>query len=154
MPTGEEIYLNTTMPKAQSWATEDQALSDIGKLVGEEFSKNFFLQHFNFGEQKVTLNICGLPDAQSRAPAAARVSRYSPGAGCPVAGRQREIQPAAAGSAGDIIRTPFEAAQCQAGTELFCAGRQQRQQGQRLLPPPVPTPGCGRDSRPSRPQAC
>lgn len=63
--TGEEIYLNTVIPKGQSWATEDQALADIGKLMGEEFSKNFFLQHFNFGSQKVKLNIRGLPDARS-----------------------------------------------------------------------------------------
>ena len=59
--TGEEIYLNTTLPKAQSWASEDQALVAIGRLVGEEFSKNFFLQHFSFGEQKVSLNVTGLP---------------------------------------------------------------------------------------------
>jgi len=59
--TGEEIYVNTTMPKAQSWASEDQALAEIGRLVGEEFSKNFFLQHFNFGEQKVSMNVTGLP---------------------------------------------------------------------------------------------
>jgi serine/threonine-protein kinase len=63
--TGEEIYLNTTLPKAQSWGTEDQALADIGKMVGEQFSKGFFMQHFNFGEQKVNLNITGLPDPQS-----------------------------------------------------------------------------------------
>lgn len=63
--TGEEIYLNTVSPKGRSWASEDQALADIGKLVGEEFSKNFFLQHFNFGAQSVSLNITGLPDAQS-----------------------------------------------------------------------------------------
>ena len=59
--TGEEIYLNTTLPKAQSWASEDQALVEIGRLVGEEFSKNFFLQHFSFGEQKIGLNVTGLP---------------------------------------------------------------------------------------------
>jgi len=63
--TGEEIYLNTVSPKGRSWATEDQALGDIGKLVGEEFSKNFFLQHFNFGAQSVSLNVNGLPDAAS-----------------------------------------------------------------------------------------
>jgi serine/threonine-protein kinase len=63
--TGEEIYLNTTLPKAQSWGTEDQALADIGKMVGEQFSKSFFMQHFNFGEQKINLNITGLPDPQS-----------------------------------------------------------------------------------------
>ncbi len=60
--SGEEIYLNTALPKQQkTWSSEDQALADIGKLVGEEFSKNFFLQHFNFAEQKVNLNISGLP---------------------------------------------------------------------------------------------
>jgi len=63
--TGEEIYLNTVSPKGRSWASEDQALADIGKLVGEEFSKNFFLQHFNFGAQSVSLNVTGLPDAAS-----------------------------------------------------------------------------------------
>ena len=72
--SGEEIYLNTTMPKAQCWATEDQALAEIGRLVGEEFSKNFFLQHFNFG---------GAEDqAQSRGPA-----RGAQRAGAPVAAR-------------------------------------------------------------------
>ena len=63
--TGEEIYLNTVSPKGRSWATEDQALADIGKLVGEEFSKNFFLQHFDFGAQPVGLNVSGLPDAET-----------------------------------------------------------------------------------------
>ena len=60
--TGEEIYANTAMPKNTSWANEDAALADIGKLVGDEFSKNFFLARFNFGSQKVNLNISGLPD--------------------------------------------------------------------------------------------
>ena len=63
--SGEEIYLNTVMPKGQSWATEDLALADIGKQMGDEFSKNFFLQHFNFGVRPVTLDISGLPDAQT-----------------------------------------------------------------------------------------
>jgi len=63
--SGEEIYLNTVLPKGQSWATEDQALADIGKAVGDEFSKNFFLQHFNFGTRKTSLKITGLPDKQT-----------------------------------------------------------------------------------------
>ena len=63
--SGEEIYLNTILPKGKSWASEDQALAEIGKLVGDEFSKNFFLQHFNFSAQPIMLNITGLPDAQS-----------------------------------------------------------------------------------------
>ncbi len=60
--SGEEIYLNTNMPKSTSWANEDAALADIGKQVGDEFSKKFFLARFNFGTQKVNLNISGLPD--------------------------------------------------------------------------------------------
>lgn len=63
--TGEEIYLNTVTPKRQSWATEDEALSDIGKLVGEEFSKNFFLQYFSVGARPVNLEVTGLPDAET-----------------------------------------------------------------------------------------
>ena len=63
--SGEEIYLNTISPKARSWATEDQALAEIGKLIGDEFSKNFFLQHFNFSTQRINLRINGLPDAGS-----------------------------------------------------------------------------------------
>ena len=63
--TGEEIYLNTVTPTGKSWNTEDLALVEIGKLVGDEFSKNFFLQHFNFGSQRVQFNVSGLPDAQS-----------------------------------------------------------------------------------------
>ncbi len=65
--SGEEIYLNTTMPKSTSWANEDAALAEIGKLVGDEFSKKFFLARFNFGTQKVKLNITGLPDGAGTA---------------------------------------------------------------------------------------
>jgi serine/threonine-protein kinase len=73
--SGEEIYLNTTLPKAQSWASEDQALVAIGRLVGEEFSKNFFLQHFGFGEQKVNLNVTGLPAGEAGAHTARQLLR-------------------------------------------------------------------------------
>jgi serine/threonine-protein kinase len=63
--SGEEIYLNTILPKGKSWAGEDQALVEIGKMVGDEFSRNFFLQHFNFTAQPINLILTGLPDAQS-----------------------------------------------------------------------------------------
>jgi serine/threonine-protein kinase len=63
--TGEEIYNNTKLPKNTSWSTEDDALADIGRLVGDEFSKQFFLANFGFGSQKVNLSISGLPDAAS-----------------------------------------------------------------------------------------
>ncbi len=63
--SGEEVYLNTVNPSGKSWGSEDLALAEIGKLVGDEFSKNFFLEHFNFNAQKVNLNVTGLPDKQS-----------------------------------------------------------------------------------------
>lgn len=59
--SGEEIYFNTQIPEQMSWATEDQALRDIGKLIGDEFSKGFFLSHFRFTGQKVRLQLSGLP---------------------------------------------------------------------------------------------
>jgi serine/threonine-protein kinase len=61
--TGEEIYGNTKLPKNTSWPSEDAALADIGRLVGDEFSKSFFLAHFSFGSQRVNLKVSGLPDA-------------------------------------------------------------------------------------------
>ena len=63
--SGEEIYLNTVLPQGQSWASEDLALADIGKQMGEEFSKNFFLQYFDFGVHATRLKFSGLPDAQT-----------------------------------------------------------------------------------------
>lgn len=62
--SAEEIYYNTQVPEKQSWATEDQALRDVGKLIGEEFSKNFFLQHFQQVGQKVALKLQGLPSQE------------------------------------------------------------------------------------------
>ena len=63
--SAEEIYYNTQVPEKQSWATEDQALRDVGKLIGEEFSKNFFLQHFQQVGQKVALKLQGLPNREA-----------------------------------------------------------------------------------------
>jgi eukaryotic-like serine/threonine-protein kinase len=63
--TGEEVYLSTKLPTGQSWASEDQALAEIGKLVGDEFSRNFFLQHFEFRTQKTNLMFTGLPEGGS-----------------------------------------------------------------------------------------
>jgi hypothetical protein len=60
--TGEEVYLNTKMPGGQSWANEDQALAEIGKLVGDEFSRNFFLSFYTYRPQKTTLVFTGLPE--------------------------------------------------------------------------------------------
>ena len=61
--SGEEVYLNTVLPAGKSWASEDLALSEIGKLMGDEFSRNFFLQYFQFGVRATRLAIGGVPDA-------------------------------------------------------------------------------------------
>jgi len=62
-PTGEEIYYNNKVPAAEgSWATEEQALSSIGTKIADEFSRDFFLQHFSASDRKVALRIDGLPD--------------------------------------------------------------------------------------------
>jgi serine/threonine-protein kinase len=63
--TGEEVYLNTEMPQGMSWGSEEKALADIGKQVGDQFSRDFFLSHFHFTARKVTLSLTGLPDEDS-----------------------------------------------------------------------------------------
>lgn len=59
--SGEEVYLNTEVPEGTSWASEEKALADIGKRVGEQFSRDFFLSHFHFTARKVALQLTGLP---------------------------------------------------------------------------------------------
>jgi len=56
----------------KSWASEELALQDIGRLISAEFSKDFFLQYFVSNTKKVRLRFSGLP-----ASAAARFCRRS-----------------------------------------------------------------------------
>jgi serine/threonine-protein kinase len=63
--TGEEVYHNTKIPERQSWATEELALTDVGNLIGAEFSPTFFLQYFDFKPRRVRLHFTGLPPAIS-----------------------------------------------------------------------------------------
>ncbi len=61
--TGEEIYYNNKLPVgAGSWATEEQALAAIGGKIADEFSRDFFVRHFNASGRRVTLKVDGLPD--------------------------------------------------------------------------------------------
>lgn len=60
--TGEEIYFNNKVPKNKSWADEDQALEDIGRLIGQEFSKDFFETELMKPSQKYQIQLTGLPD--------------------------------------------------------------------------------------------
>lgn len=60
--TGEEIYFNNKVPKNKAWADEDQALEDIGKLIGEEFSKDFFESQLLKPSRRYQIQLAGLPD--------------------------------------------------------------------------------------------
>lgn len=59
--TGEEIYYNSKVPKKQSWADEDQALEEVGRIIGGEFSKEFFAEHLQTPAKTFQLQIAGLP---------------------------------------------------------------------------------------------
>jgi eukaryotic-like serine/threonine-protein kinase len=59
--SGEEVYLNTQIPEKKSWASEELALQDVGRLIGAQFSRDFFLQYFSFGSKRVRLHFIGLP---------------------------------------------------------------------------------------------
>lgn len=60
--TGENIYVNNKIPRKQSWADEDAALADIGKLIGNEFSQDFFEDHLMAPSKIFNLELLGLPD--------------------------------------------------------------------------------------------
>ncbi len=60
--TGEEIYFNNKIPRGHSWASEDEALQYIGKLIGSEFSKDFFEQRLMSPSKVYELRVVGLPN--------------------------------------------------------------------------------------------
>jgi hypothetical protein len=60
--TGEEIYFNNKVPRGHSWASEDEALQYIGKLIGSEFSKDFFEQRLMSPSKVYELRVVGLPN--------------------------------------------------------------------------------------------
>jgi serine/threonine-protein kinase len=59
--TGEEIYYNNKVPQEKSWASEDQAIEEIGRMIGSEFSKDFFDQHLQSPAKTYQLQVLGLP---------------------------------------------------------------------------------------------
>lgn len=59
--TGEEIYFNNKIPARRSWNTEDAAVSAIGKLISEEFSRDFFEQKLLQRTRLYQLVLNGLP---------------------------------------------------------------------------------------------
>jgi serine/threonine-protein kinase len=105
--TGEEVYYNTTLPKGVgSWATEEDALRAIGTKIGEEFSRDFFLQHVTGTGQKVALVIAGVPDASE--PLLARELMGLPAVvfvrpAEPARAHTYDVHLAGSGPAGDIV---------------------------------------------------
>ncbi len=59
--TGEEVYFNNKIPSKKSWESEDQALGDIGRMIGGEFSKDFFEQHLMQPSAIYQMQVVGLP---------------------------------------------------------------------------------------------
>lgn len=59
--TGEEILYNNQVPRGKSWANESQAIEDVGKLIGQEFSREFFAEHLQAPSQIFQLQVMGLP---------------------------------------------------------------------------------------------
>jgi serine/threonine-protein kinase len=59
--TGEEVYTSTEIPGAKTWASEELALEEIGRRVGEAFSKTFFLENFGFASRRLRMELQGLP---------------------------------------------------------------------------------------------
>jgi len=60
--TGEEIYFNSKVPKSKGWASEDEALEDIGRLIGEEFTQEFFEDHLMRPTRILQFRVSDLPD--------------------------------------------------------------------------------------------
>ncbi|MCZ7564379.1 MAG: hypothetical protein M5U08_11895 [Burkholderiales bacterium] len=61
--SGEEIYFNNTLPKGVgSWASEEEAVRAIGQKLADEFSRDFFLQHFGMSGQKAVVKLQGVTD--------------------------------------------------------------------------------------------
>lgn len=63
--SGEEVYFNNKVPRKKAWADEDQALENIGRLIGREFSKGFFETQLLSPAKRYRIQLSGLPDYDS-----------------------------------------------------------------------------------------
>jgi len=59
--TGEEILYNNQIPRNKSWADEAHAIEDVGRLIGGEFSQEFFAEHLQAPSHIFQLQVFGLP---------------------------------------------------------------------------------------------
>ena len=121
--TGEEIYFNTQIPEKQSWATEDQALRDIGKQIGDEFSKGFFLSHFHFTGQKLRLKLTGLPGNEWLVQLQREISGLRNVLDIKAAGDGFDVELAGGGNAADLVAaTIVQPLNAKLGKTCFAVG--------------------------------
>lgn len=59
--TGEEVYHNNQIPRHRSWWKEDDALEEIGRLIGREFSREFFEDQLMASSRIYELQVLGMP---------------------------------------------------------------------------------------------
>lgn len=59
--SGEELYFNNKIPEPKSWKTRDRALAEIGQMISQEFSKDFFEQQLSSRTSSFQLMVEGLP---------------------------------------------------------------------------------------------
>ena len=125
--TGEEIYFNTTLPKASgSYASEEAALRAIGTGVADAFSRDFFLTHVPVRGRKVALVVAGLSDDTAQA-LLARELLGLPGvidarAGPPANPRTYDVEIARGGGNEAIVRDILRPLNAKLGDACFSAG--------------------------------
>ena len=124
--SGEEIYFNTTLPRAPgSYASEEAALRAIGAGVADAFSRDFFLTHVPVRGHKVALVVAGLSDDTAQA-LLARELQGLPGvidarAGPPGNPRIYDVEIARGGSE-TIVRDILRPLNAKLGDACFSAG--------------------------------
>jgi hypothetical protein len=59
--TGEAVYYNNKIPKTKPWNNQDQAMEEVGKLIGNEFSQDFFEKNLMRPSRIYQVEILGLP---------------------------------------------------------------------------------------------
>ncbi len=60
--TGEVVPPRTEVPKKKSWADEDGALEEVGRIISGEFSQEFFEDQLMQPSRIYQLQVMGLPD--------------------------------------------------------------------------------------------
>ncbi|MBI3770021.1 MAG: serine/threonine protein kinase [Deltaproteobacteria bacterium] len=61
----EDIYFDNRIPDSGSWADEDRALQEIGTLIADAFSRDFFAEHLPHASRNSRLAIHGVPSTEA-----------------------------------------------------------------------------------------